>query len=1117
MTLFSLLWAATSYAFSSLPAERAHGPVPPPTQPPFYWTRPSQAPPAGREPQPSLPDLSVQWIERRPRYQRFCLDYSRGLPELCPGTENDQRYPQPGEIVTFTAHIANQGLLTSTAVSATWLIQSAQAATRHPSTGALAREITANLPALAPGLTTTLSLTWPWSTAPHTVTLTLDPLATLSETTRANNRLSHLTSGLYLEVLVHPYVNAAFAARRNLVGSWSFADWIQAQLEAMNGRLAAAVYPDAPTGVLDRVRIDRIRVTREVGGDIVSSTLDFDGRWTFRVEQDDPDTPEEEGVVSAEDYARAFARTIDWGLIHELTHQLGIIDLYQLNVAASDQNEVMDADGRPLLMGFQWSNPGLMGGGDRNGHSWPAYSRHTALALNRNAGYRRGYFGEYLFDIPPAASLRALDNRGQPLADAQIRLYQTEANVVRAAPVITGTLDSAGRFELPARPVPLGGLTTATGHTLAASPFGAIDVVGRNGQLLVEIRRDDQRFYAWWPITDFNLAAWQGLATYERVITTHLPAADAPLPPARLDGRVDGLIVTLYWSPSPDENVVAYRVYRGQAPAFYPLLPLTTTQGLTYSGLSDRTARYAVTAVDRQGRESGFSPIFRAQRTVYPVGVAVDPASGRRIILDRHDGALITQLADDRWVGRQGSVHVGLTGAEALARNAQGQLFVPVSGSNRLKVLNPVGQLINWFGQERFVTGTLHRPAGVAQAGEPFTISLKPVADDQTLGLASFDGQATLSGELPLLLDGVTLVPGRFGQAVLVDDADRLLYKAAGRLNFSQGSVQLWVRPGWPWNDDQEHVFLEIGQEPLAGYRLRLAKADWNGLYAWIRDGPADIGHDLVLYADVQDWQPDQWHHLAVAWQAAQPDADYRRYTLWVDGVLQDSQVTRRPVVGPMELISVGAGLDGRDQAEAALDELHLSNVARVGNSQRVRLLVSEGDADRVDVFDWLGNLVSSFGHTGSDAGEFQQPQELLLADDTVMVADAGNGRIALLGFDGNRVGWQTSWQEGLLRPRGLATLPDGRVLVSDQGDNQVKLLNADGTLLRRWTHPSDGHPGAFWQPAGIAVLPGGDALVADAGNGRVVRLVGPLGPARQFLPVVTRGRLRGQAHRCHS
>jgi hypothetical protein len=215
-------------------------------------------------------------------------------------------------------------------------------------------------------VTATLAITWPWPAAPFSVTL--DPAAALHEVTRANNVRGVHSDALYLEVLVHPLVDAAFGRRANLAGSWSFADWMQAQVQAMNANLAASVYPAAPHGAADRMRIDRIVVTEDVSGDTVLGALDYDGRWTFRVEPDDPDTPQDEGVLSAEAYAAAFAGQVDWGLIHELTHQIGAIDLYQLNVAGSFQNQVLDGDGRPLLMGFQWPRPDLMGGGDLGDH-----------------------------------------------------------------------------------------------------------------------------------------------------------------------------------------------------------------------------------------------------------------------------------------------------------------------------------------------------------------------------------------------------------------------------------------------------------------------------------------------------------------------------------------------------------------------------------------------------------------------------------------------------------------------------------------------------------------------------------------------------------------------------
>lgn len=1073
------------------PGQTHAGPLPPPTRPPFYWVdaeAPKAFTPASRA--PDLPDLSVNWIERTPRYQRYCLDYSSGLPDLCPGTEGVRRFPLAGEIVTFTARIVNQGTMTSPATSAVWtLLPAAAASAPRPQITLVA------LPPLAPGVTTTLMLTWPWQTDRFTVSLALDPAATISEVTRNNNQRSDATDALYMDVLVHPLIAQAFATRANLVGSWSFNDWIQAQFDRMNVNLAAATYAAAPNGILDRVRIDVITATEEVGGDLVSGSIWFDGRWTFRVEPDDPDTPENESQLSAENYAQTFASTIDWGLIHELTHQLGVIDEYNLNVAASYQNAVSDSDSRPLLLGFEWLRPGLMGGGDVGPHTpWRDYSDHSALALNSHQGRRRGYFGEYLFDVPASNTLRVLDNSGQPLAGAAIAVFQTTGGTVQAAPIASGVTGADGRFALPNRSLPLGGITTATGHTLAPNPFAQIDVVGYNAQLLVQVSQGGQFFYAWWSLTDFNLAFWQtGASAYERVLTTHLPAANAPAPPPALDGRVDGPTVSLSWTPSPATGITAYRVYRGQEPNFYPFSLVGTTTNLTLVDTSHRTARYAVTAVDNQGRESGFSPVFRAQRTILPIAVTVNPATGERVILDTHDGALATQGADDRWVGRQGSVHLGLAGGRGLARTSDGQWLVAVTGDNRLKVLDAQRQLVNWFGQESFVGGPLQGPVGVARASAPFTVTVRPAADGQTLGLAPFEGSLKLSGSQPVTATGLTFAPGRFDSGVLVDGDDQLAYAASGHFDPAQGSVQFWVKPDWIGADNQEHALFEALQAGDDGYRLRLAKADWNWLYAWFTDG--SLGqHDFALYADVSHWQPGVWHHLALAWQPVQTGTTYRRFTFWVDGQLMDSHVQRVPLAGMPTWFSVGAGVDGRDQADATLDEFFISGVARVGNSQQTRLIVSQSNVHRVDVLDWLGNTLSQLGGLGSGAGQFNSPQGLLSvgpAGQTILVADSGNGRIEALNDNGVSLTWQAHWATGLGQPQGLARLPGDALAVSDLNDSRIKLLSPGGALVRSWSAPNDGHSGNFWRPFGLALLASGDLLVADTNNGRVVRING--------------------------
>lgn len=109
----------------------------------------------GLSPSVPLPDLDVTFIERQPMYSAYCVEYRwgevpgmPGRPFLCPGTENERRWPEPGEVVTFTAHVANKGDLASPAATYSWLIDGAVV-----ETGAL--------PVLAPGEMATAVYHWP--------------------------------------------------------------------------------------------------------------------------------------------------------------------------------------------------------------------------------------------------------------------------------------------------------------------------------------------------------------------------------------------------------------------------------------------------------------------------------------------------------------------------------------------------------------------------------------------------------------------------------------------------------------------------------------------------------------------------------------------------------------------------------------------------------------------------------------------------------------------------------------------------------------------------------------------------------------------------------------------
>lgn len=64
-------------------------------------------------------------------YLAYCVEYRwgeapgmPGRPYLCSGTESEGRWPAPGEVVTFTAHVVNKGDLASPSFGYQWLIDS---------------------------------------------------------------------------------------------------------------------------------------------------------------------------------------------------------------------------------------------------------------------------------------------------------------------------------------------------------------------------------------------------------------------------------------------------------------------------------------------------------------------------------------------------------------------------------------------------------------------------------------------------------------------------------------------------------------------------------------------------------------------------------------------------------------------------------------------------------------------------------------------------------------------------------------------------------------------------------------------------------------------------------
>jgi hypothetical protein len=152
-------------------------------------------------------DLDVTFINRAPLYKPYCVEYpwdvpnQPGIPYLCPGTENDRRWPEPGQVVTFTAHVVNKGTVASPAFDYAWHIDGAEVAR-------------GTLPVLAPAAEATATYQWPWghglspdgqrALGEHAVRFTVDPSNAIAETHESNNRLEDRTDAMSFSIYITP-------------------------------------------------------------------------------------------------------------------------------------------------------------------------------------------------------------------------------------------------------------------------------------------------------------------------------------------------------------------------------------------------------------------------------------------------------------------------------------------------------------------------------------------------------------------------------------------------------------------------------------------------------------------------------------------------------------------------------------------------------------------------------------------------------------------------------------------------------------------------------------------------------------------------------------------------
>jgi hypothetical protein len=456
---------------------------------------------------PQLPDLSVVYIERNPKFPGIQIKWlevdegpngNKGNPANSPVANPDvQKWPKPGEVVTFTAHVKNKGPVAAPRFDWHWLIDGKDVKGGET-------------PGLAPGAETTYQIKWPWQSNDHWVSFEVDRAQVIDEITKKNNFVVDQTNALAFHFFVQKDVYDWFDSIKSAMDSYSWEDWAQFQTREMNRTFRDDIFPAAPEGIKVRVRVDQITIlpnsynnSEGTHAPIDNATGGCDGVWGFTNElmQKNKDT--------GKNFYEANPQWIfgpEWPLLHELGHQLGQPDYYCLPIPAQ-HNKAVPGMGYEPSRSFQdiMMFSGNYAQDNNLGHDKVAWNsnyrfwgQHSAASYNRDLGVRRGFFANFLVDIPKKQRFKIIDENEKPLAGAKVeffRSYNREyggSGWIPEKPSIVATTDSNGVWAL------------------NGSPYKFVSNWTANGALFFRVTSGGATRYGWMNITDFNLEYWRG-------------------------------------------------------------------------------------------------------------------------------------------------------------------------------------------------------------------------------------------------------------------------------------------------------------------------------------------------------------------------------------------------------------------------------------------------------------------------------------------------------------------------------------------------------------------------------------------------------------------------------
>ena len=502
-------------------------------------------------------ELTLGWISREPEMPYV---WNSSNPAV-------EGWPAAGATVTWRAHVKNWSDAPET-VTYVWRVDG--------------REVARGTATLAANAYSTIDLVRPWSFTREKLSISIDEKS-LEVFTDA------LAVGFWVEQSVYDFFREHQPQLG--IGSTSFEDFAQRLLATYNDMAAIAVYDLTPNGVHDRWRLQKLVITPDRSLPLVPPA--------------DPQLGNEPAPAAAQPYSSDRTIDLQWGfpqsilggyrdydtvsinnpfyipfvLLHELGHARYLTDIYAFDVRNAPPGNTINIAGYAPPKGTVYSSPevGLM----NRAHTF--IDRYSAIALNFIAGHRAimGSYndpeniGSFLNDLPAENRLTIVDPAGQPIANADVEIYQSKLDRADAwypthyegEPDLRLRTDDAGQVLVGRNPF-------ATNNPI-------FSYYRRNNTVaIVRVVKDGVAKVGFLESRIFNLAYWAGhteFADHDLVIgRTTVCADEGPLLLGpRWDTNVSGT-TTLSWRSQ--RNAVAYNVWSASPARPTPRLLGTTSE-----------------------------------------------------------------------------------------------------------------------------------------------------------------------------------------------------------------------------------------------------------------------------------------------------------------------------------------------------------------------------------------------------------------------------------------------------------------------------------------------------------------------------------------------------------